>query len=443
MARRVIILGAGESGRGVALLARSRGDEVMVSDGGVLPAGARAELESAGVDYEAGGHSPRLLDGADLVVKSPGIPWAAPVVAFAKTRGIPVVGEMEYCVPAVRDARLIGITGSNGKTTTTLLLGHLLAGAGIDAGVGGNVGKSFARMLAEDAPRLRPWYVLELSSFQLDDIERFSVDTGMVLNLSPDHLDRYPGGFAEYAAAKYRLKRTQRAGATWLQAGDPLSRQHAPAARAGVREIVLPATFASGEAVTPGARYDLGGTVLGGPHNAANASFALTAAELAGADPARLRQALLTFRNAPHRLESVGYCDGVEYVNDSKATNLDAAEKALLSYLSPVVWIVGGEDKGNDYAGLSALVRDRVRAVVALGVDNAKIERAFGHHAGGFASTGSLPEAMRAASGFARAGDVVLLSPACASFDLFRNYIDRGDQFKAWVRAQPNHTETL
>ena len=349
---------------------------------------------------------------------------------------------MEFCAPSVR-GKVIGITGSNGKTTTTLLLGHLLQEAGLDVGVGGNVGKSFARMIAEDGERGRAWYVLELSSFQLEDIDRFRADIGMVLNLSPDHLDRYDYSFDAYAAAKYKLKQTQLPGDIWLQATDALSLKHAPSAQRGVTEIELQAAFESGLAHTPEGVYDLGDTVLGGPHNAANASFALTAAQLAGAERQVLAKALTTFRNAPHRLEHVGYVKGIRYVNDSKATNQDSVDKALRSFTDPIVWIVGGEDKGNDYGALADLVSEKVRAVVAMGVDNTKLRQSFGQHPGGFTDTDSMPAALKAAAAFAEAGDVVLLSPACASFDLFSNYIDRGNQFRAGVEAMPDFSETL
>ncbi len=440
--RKVLVLGGGESGRGVARLAQSLGDEVFVSDAAKLSENARAELDDWGIAFEQGGHGADLLQGVELVVKSPGIPWTAPLIASAKTLGVAVVGEMEFCAPHVR-GKIIGITGSNGKTTTTLLLGHLLREAGLDVGVGGNVGKSFARMIVEDGERGRAWYVLELSSFQLEDIERFRVDIGMVLNLSPDHLDRYGGSFDAYAAAKYRLKQTQLPGDIWLQATDPLSLKHAPLAQRGVTVIELPAVYDNGVALAQPTTYDLSDTVLSGPHNAANASFALTAAQLAGVESAVLAKALPTFRNAPHRLETIGYLEGVRYVNDSKATNPDAVDKALRSYRQPIVWIVGGQDKGNDYTLLADLVGERVKAVVAMGVDNLKLRDAFGGHPGGFADTSSLRDALAAARSFASAGDVVLLSPACASFDLFANYIDRGDQFRAGVEAMPGFAETL
>ncbi len=440
--RKVLVLGGGESGRGVARLAQWLGDEVFVSDAGPLSEAAREELESWGIDYEQGGHASDVLDGVDIVVKSPGIPWMAAVVASAKTKGILVQGEMEFCAPSVR-GKVIGITGSNGKTTTTLLLGHLLHEAGMDVGVGGNVGKSFARMIAEDGERGRAWYVLELSSFQLENIERFRVDIGMVLNLSPDHLDRYEGNFDAYAAAKYRLKQTQLPGDIWLQATDPLSLKHAPAAQRGVTVIELPAEFDNNVARAEQHTYNLSDTVLNGPHNAANASFALTAAELAGADQPVLAKALTSFRNAPHRLETIGYVAGARYVNDSKATNPDAVDKALRSFVSPIVWIVGGQDKGNDYTLLEDLVRDRVKAIVAMGVDNSKLREAFADHPGGFADTNTLTDALSAARSFAADGDIVLLSPACASFDLFANYIDRGNRFRTRVEGMTGYSETL
>ena len=452
MIQHVVVLGAGESGRGVALLAQAEGHRVRVSDAGEVSEAARAELDAAGIAYEGGGHSVDDIDEVTVVVKSPGIPWEAEFVAFAKTRGIPVIGEMEFCARFAygryRRGRRIGITGSNGKTTTTLLTGHLLREAEVPVAVCGNVGTSYARCLL--TPEAYDVYVIELSSYQLDDLRDFSVDIGTVLNLSPDHLDRYGGDFDAYAAAKYNLKRSLRRDSFWLQAADPLSLKHAPAAPAGVREIRMPRVFEPGYAVTTSHVYEIGGSVLAGPHNAANASFALTAAECAiattyaGSDAGHvqhvLAKALRTFRNAPHRLELVGSAGGVDYVNDSKATNLDAVEKALASYERPIVWIVGGTDKGNDYSAIATLVEARVKAVVALGADNAKLERTYGDFPGGFRSVASMKDAISSARDLAAAGDVVLLSPACASFDLFRNYLDRGERFRAGVEALPGFT---
>ena len=446
MVQHVVVLGGGESGRGVALLALAMGHSVRVSDFGSISDEGRDELDAAGILYEEGGHSEDDIESVTAVVKSPGIPWEVPYVAFAKTHDVPVMGEMEFCArfatARYKTGVRIGITGSNGKTTTTLLTGHLLRAAGARVAVCGNVGRSYARCLLEH--EAYDLYVIELSSYQLERIRDFYVDIGMVLNLSPDHLDRYNDSFSDYAAAKYNLKRTQPRGTFWFQAGDALSRKHAPPAQPGVREVLMPAEYAAGSAVTTTQVYDLADTPLSGPHNAANASFALSAAECALATAYRktspkrvqevLAKALRTFENAPHRLERVAEIDGVTYVNDSKATNLDAVDKALRSFEAPIVWIAGGTDKGNDYAAIAALVRERVRAIVAMGVDNAKLEAAFGRHPGGFASVASMKEAIFNARAFAQPGDVVLLSPACASFDLFRDYVDRGDRFRASVR---------
>ena len=447
MVQHVVVLGGGESGRGVALLALAMGHSVRVSDFGAISAEGKTELDAVGIPYEEGGHSEEDIDDVTAVVKSPGIPWTAPFVAFAKTRGVDVIGEMEFCarfaMSRYKQGVRIGITGSNGKTTTTLLTGHLLHVAGARVAVCGNVGRSYARCLL--TPERYDVYVIELSSYQLEDIRDFYVDIGMVLNLSPDHLDRYGGSFDAYASAKYNLKRTQPRRTHWFQAGDALSRKHAPPAQPGVREILMPKEYRAGFAVTTTQVYALAGTQLSGPHNAANASFALSAAECALAtafkdtDPRAVQEvlakALPSFRNAPHRLEEVATVDDVRYVNDSKATNLDAVEQALRSYDAPVVWICGGTDKGNDYGTVAGLVRERVRAVVAMGVDNGKLEAAFGRHKGGFRSVASMKDAISSARELARPGDVVLLSPACASFDLFRNYEDRGEQFRAGVLA--------
>ena len=455
---KVLVLGGGESGRGVALLAQAKGYEVFVSDAGRLSASAKTELDAAGIAYEDGGHSDGVLDGVDLIVKSPGIPCKAPLVASAKTSGIRVIGEMEFCAP-YKQGRIVGITGSNGKTTTTKLVGHLLEAAGIDVVVGGNIGTSYARLLLEPP---REVYVLELSSFQLEDIVEFYVDIGMVLNLSPDHLDRYDGSFAKYAAAKYRLKDTMRpadgrrgAKGIWLQASDPVSQEHATAWMGDFSMVNMPAEFEAGKAFSPWGDVSLTSTELHGAHNAANATFALFAAEGAiaktrGAEAVRaarpvLAKALTTFVNAPHRLETVGYVDGVRYVNDSKATNLDAVVKAVGSFGdAPLVLILGGTDKGNDYAILDeALEGVPLRAIVAMGEDNKKIVVHYRDRGIKLHDTHSLADALAKCAMEAEAGDVVLLSPACASFDLFDNYIDRGNRFRAAVKAMPGFSETL
>ena len=457
----VLVLGGGESGRGVALLAQAEGYQVRVSDAGVLSASAKSELEAANIPFEEGGHTRADIEQLDLIVKSPGIPWKADFVAFAKTHGVEVLGEMEFCARFAerrhQEVRRIGITGSNGKTTTTLLTTHLLQAVGLRAVAGGNVGTSYARLLL--TPDDYDWIVLELSSFQLEDIKEFRVDIGMMLNLSPDHLDRYGGNFEAYAAAKYKLKDTLRpadgrrgALGYWLQASDEVSLAHDTGWMGDFSLLNMPASFKSGVAQTPWGEVSLTQTQLLGPHNAANATFALFAATLAiglsegqAAEKAArpiLEEALTTFANAPHRLEHVGFVHGVQFVNDSKATNLDAVDKALASFTQPIVWIVGGEDKGNDYALLAGHLH-RLRAIVAMGVDNSKIIRAFADTDIPVFDTHSLNIAIVNATEAAKSGDVVLLSPACASFDLFRNYIDRGDQFREAVQALPGFRETL
>ena len=452
---RVVVLGGGESGRGVALLAQAEGYAVRVSDAGALSADAKTELAEAGIAYEEGGHTGLDdLDAATVVVKSPGIPWEAPFVASAKTRGATVLGEMEFCARYAPERhaalRRIGITGSNGKTTTTLLTDHLLRAAGLRSVAAGNVGLSYARVLL--SPTRYEWVVLELSSFQLEDIEDFRVSLGAVLNLSPDHLDRYGGDFAAYAAAKYRLK--PRAG-LWLQAGDEVAKAHDPGPNGDLTQVELPAVFRPGFAEAPWGEVSLADTALHGAHNAANASFALFFAEAAvalsrgaeAAAPARpvLAEALTTFRNAPHRLEDVGYAGGVRFVNDSKATNLDAVVQAVGAFgNAPLVLVLGGQDKGNDYALIDgSLARVPLRAVVAMGVDNAKILAHYRDRGIPVHDTHALTDALAKSVMEARPGDVVLLSPACASFDLFRDYVDRGDQFRAAVRALPGWRETL
>jgi len=432
----------------VALLAQDLGFEVLVSDAGQLAASAKTELDDAGISYEQGGHSIDEIRHVDVVVKSPGIPWDADFVAFAKTSQVQVVGEMEFCAryapSRMAQHKRIGITGSNGKTTTTLLTTHLLNTAGLSALEAGNVGTSYARCLL--SPSKYEWIVLELSSFQLEDIEQFHCEIGMLLNLSPDHLDRYGGIFETYAQAKYKLLTSAQEGAVWLQPSDPVSLGLKPRVPEGVTVVEMPANFDAGIAkdIVGGERFELTNTPLGGPHNAANASFALTAVKLAGGESGVLAEALKSFVNAPHRLESIGYARGVHYVNDSKATNLDATEKALRSYQNPIILIAGGTDKGNDWNSLNEVLAEvDLRAVVAMGIDNEKILAYFKSRATTVRDTHNLADALITARRLAKSGDVVLLSPACASFDLFHSYIDRGDQFRGAVHALPDFRETL
>ncbi len=437
----LVILGAGESGIGAALLAVRRGRSVFVSDRGSIGAGYRAELEAAGIAYEEGSHDEQRILAAAEVIKSPGIPDTAPLVVQLREQGTSVIGEIEYAA-RFNTGRVIGITGSNGKTTTTLLVHHLLVTAGLDAKLGGNIGHSFARLLAEeDAAAI---YVLELSSFQLDSIREFRPDIGLLLNITPDHLDRYGYDLNRYAAAKLRITLNQGAEDLFLYwAEDEITARQLPGATSPARREEI-----SSAAIAPratgveldGHSYDLQATQLRGRHNALNALFALRVGRELGVEPAKLQQGLNTFQVPEHRLEQVAEIDGVTYINDSKATNVDATYYALDALPGPLVWIAGGTDKGNDYAPLQELAGERVRALVCLGVDNVKLRTAFAGTVSEQRETDSAEAAVAAARELARPGDTVLLSPACASFDLFKNYVDRGDRFRAAVLALPTST---
>jgi UDP-N-acetylmuramoylalanine--D-glutamate ligase len=460
--RRALVLGAARSGVAAAALLRRRGADVRLSDRrpeSELDAAARA-LAAAGMRLEAGSAQESCGD-ADLVVVSPGVPFYAPAVVEARRRGLPVWPEVELAWRLL-EGRLVGITGSNGKTTTTALTAHLLRACGIDAVACGNIGVPLCSLVEEDRPQR--WYVAELSSFQLEAIEAFRPDTAVLLNVTADHLDRH-ADFAAYRAAKERIFRNQTADDhAVLNLDDPLAADTAARLRPRVEWFGLGAdprpAFAVREGgfvlrrAAPGggperaSRADgrpVGGEeaqpllplrefALRGAHNLSNALAALTAAWLCGARPEGLAAGLRTFRPLPHRMEPVGSIGGVEFVNDSKATNVDSALRAVESYDRPLVWILGGRDKGADFAALrGALAGGRVRAVVAMGESRRRIAAALE----GFAplrQAADMEEALRQAREAARPGDVVLLSPACASFDLYRNYEERGDDFRARVR---------
>lgn len=430
--KKIAILGGGESGVGAALLAQKQGFEVWVSDKGKIKEGFKTELLDNGLPYEEGQHTRERLFDADEIVKSPGIPDQAPLIGELVAAGIPVISEIEFA-SRFTTATLIGITGSNGKTTTTRLTYHLLQTAGLDVGMAGNVGRSFARILTDEP---RAYYVLELSSFQLDGIDRFRPHIAMLLNITPDHLDRYDYKLENYVRSKFRILRNQKPEDLFLYNGDdPNIRAFLGDHPPKPRRIAITGAGIEGDRIHAGDwTFDLGTTALRGRHNAMNALFAVNAARELGAAEAAARQGLETFVNAPHRLEPVGEIGGVTFLNDSKATNVDAVFYALEAMRQPVVWIVGGQDKGNDYEPLLGLVREKVKALVCLGVDNQKIIEAFGSLGKKIVETRSAADAVAAATQLAEPGDVVLLSPACASFDLFRNYEDRGDQFRAEVR---------
>lgn len=436
--KRIVILGAGESGTGAALLAKRLGYTVFVSDKSPLKPEFKAELESAGIAFEEGQHSLDKILQAGEVIKSPGIPEKTEVMKAVRAKSIPVSGEIEFgWRHCPRGSRIIAITGSNGKTTTTNLTYHLLHTAGLNVRMGGNVGNSFARLVLEDleiSESEKRIYVLEVSSFQLDDTDKFRPHIALLLNITPDHLDRYDYKLENYAASKFRITRNQKRGDLFIfNAFDPvmrdfMGRQEVTAAR----KVAIRRGFYKNGEIRIGRKYtfDLTQSRLRGPHNMFNAVCAIRAALLSGAEPDSVQEGLNTFTPPPHRLELVATNQGVTWINDSKATNVDAVFYALQAMEQPTVWIVGGQDKGNDYTPLLPLVRKKVKAIVCMGVENSKIISVFKKMKKPIVETRGAEEAVQAAAGFARAGDAVLLSPACASFDLFKNYEDRGTQFK-------------
>ncbi len=440
-----VILGAGESGVGAALLCQKENLSVFVSDHGSIAPKYRAELEAHHIPFEEGRHSEELILSATQIVKSPGIPLTAPLVAKAVEKQIPVISEIELA-GRYTHSFMIGITGSNGKTTTTMWLYHILSSAGYDVGLAGNVGFSLARQVAYDP---HDYYVIELSSFQLDNMYDFRCNIALLLNITPDHLDRYEHSFDLYAQAKMRILQNQTADDTFIYWGtDPyisadMQKRNHPAGQAVF--YIEPNAGAAAELQTDGmircdykARhfiYPALELALPGPHNLQNAMAAILAALAAGVSDEILCQALHDFKNVPHRLEYIATVDGVRYINDSKATNINSTQYALQSMNTPVVLILGGTDKGNDYADIEDLVLPRARGLVFLGVDNAKLHRSFDGKVSQIADARSMHEAIAQARDMAQKGDTVLLSPACASFDLFKNYEDRGDQFRIEVLA--------
>lgn len=429
---KLVVLGAGESGLGAAILAKQKGHDVFVSDRGAISERYRSELEQRGIAYEEGQHDWARIAQADEVVKSPGIPDGVPIIKQLVGKGIPVISEIEFA-GRYTTAKLLGITGSNGKTTTTKLAYHLLATAGFDVEMAGNVGNSFARCLSEGS---RAYYVLELSSFQLDGIDAFRPDIAMLLNITPDHLDRYEYKMENYIRSKFRIGQSQRAADVFIYNTEDenisayLHTHRLPARLQGVGSNMI-----AGEGLeVDGSRFDLSHSSLRGRHNFLNALFAIQAAKLWGADDEAIQEGLNTFASVEHRMESVGFAAGVEYINDSKATNVDAVYYALEAMNRPTVWIAGGQDKGNDYGPLLKLAKEKVCALVCLGLDNKKLLDTFSGIIPTVEEARSAEEAVEKAAGLAPAGSVVLLSPACASFDLFKNYEDRGQQFKAAAR---------
>ncbi|MCQ2169262.1 MAG: UDP-N-acetylmuramoyl-L-alanine--D-glutamate ligase [Bacteroidales bacterium] len=442
---RLVVLGGAESGIGAAVLAKVKGFDVFLSDNGKIKEEYLDTLRKWDIPYEEGGHTEALILNADEVVKSPGIPSTAPMVRKLTEKGTHIISEIEFAA-RYDTAKKICITGSNGKTTTTTLIHYLLINAGLDAGLGGNIGKSYALQVATEK---HDYYVLEISSFQLDNCYDFRPDIAIILNITPDHLDRYDNKMENYVKSKFRIARNLRPEDCFIfDSDDAVTIGH-------LSKIVLKAKmlpFSQEKEVEQGAyldkdrivlRYDddesaiyLKELALGGKHNIYNSMAAALAAKASGIDNEVIRKSLKSFQPIEHRLEPVLTIKNVLYVNDSKATNVDAAWYALECQTRPVVWIVGGTDKGNDYSVLNGLVKEKVKSIVCLGVDNKKIHAAFENIVGAenMVDTLSAEEAVRASSRLAEPGDVVLLSPCCASFDLFKCYEDRGDQFKAAVK---------
>lgn len=446
MTKRLVILGAGESGCGTAVLGLAKGFNTFVSDAGVIKPIYTDELKSHGVAFESGGHTEDLILNADTIVKSPGIPDKAPLIQKAKAAGIEVVSEIEFAA-RYTNAHLIGITGTNGKTTTTLLTYHILHKAGLNVGLGGNVGKSFARQVATSNADT---YVLELSSFQLDGMLKTRINQAVLTNITPDHLDRYDYNTDNYIRSKFRITQNQESNDQFIYCDDdPLTLEHLKYQNGSAQNLPFSIThevqngaFLHGNeiivrlnALNKEFNMPINQITISGKHNIYNSMAAAIITNSFEIRNEAIRQSFSDFTNVEHRMEWVAKIKGVDFINDSKATNVNSAWYALESMETPVVWIAGGTDKGNDYTALKKLVKEKVRVIVCMGLDNSKIHQAFGADVELIINTTSAEDAVSAAYSFAKKGDTVLLSPACASFDLFNDYQDRGNQFKRCVKA--------
>ena len=450
MNKRIVILGAGESGTGCAILALQKGYDVFVSDKGEIKPAYVEELEKIGVAFEQNQHTEDLILNADEIIKSPGIPDKADIIVKAKAKNISIISEIEFA-SRYTNAKHVGITGTNGKTTTTMLCYHILQKAGFNVGLGGNIGKSYARQVAENDFE---YYVLELSSFQLDNTYTFRPNIAILCNITPDHLDRYNYEFQNYIDSKFRIAMNQTKDDYFIYCADDqitvknlsthkIDAQQLPFAYDKKLEkgaYVLDKEFHlldNNNSTNNNTHYltmFINDFALKGIHNSYNGMAAAIAANVLNISKENIRESLTDFQNVEHRLEYVATIGGVEYINDSKATNVNSTWYALESMDKPIVWIVGGVDKGNDYESLLPMVKEKVKVIVCLGLDNTKIHAAFGKHVDLMLNTSSAEEAVKVAKRFATKGDVVLLSPACASFDLFANYEDRGWQYKAAVK---------
>jgi UDP-N-acetylmuramoylalanine--D-glutamate ligase len=441
---RLLVLGGGESGVGTAILGKKKGYDVFVSDYGKIKEKYKEVLIHNEIPWEEGTHTEELILNADVVMKSPGIPDKAPIVKKLIEKGISVISEIEFAAPFTK-AITIGITGSNGKTTTTMLAYHLLKSAGLNVGLGGNIGKSFAWQVADD---LYDSYVLELSSFQLDGIINYKPHIAIITNISPDHLDRYDYKYENYIASKFRITMNQTEEdyliydaedetiLEWLKNNTtkaqliPFSLTNTIENGAFIQNNTMEVNIINEEEF----KMETETIALEGKHNMKNAMAATSAAKLMKIRNTTIRESLSNFQGVEHRLEKVLKIQNVQYINDSKATNVNATFFALDSMNTPTVWIVGGVDKGNDYNELMALVREKVKAIICLGIDNRKIINAFADVVDVMIEVNNMQDCVKMAQQLSEKGDTVLLSPACASFDLFESYEDRGDQFKQAIK---------
>ena len=443
---KIVVLGGGESGFGAAFLAKSQGLEVFLSDKGEILENYKQLLIDNKIDFEEGKHSEEKILVADWIIKSPGVPKKAEIIAKIKAKNIRLSSEIEFA-SAFTNAKIIAITGSNGKTTTTSLIYHILKEAKLNVGLGGNIGTSFAKQVASEN---FDYYVLEVSSFQLDDVQNFRPYISLLLNLSPDHLDQYNYNYEEYALAKFKIAENQENDNYFIyNKDDEMSQKLLQQLDLKVKKI----PFSMKEKLEEGGFTENGNIMvqltdsfsmkiedlsLVGNHNIANSLAASIASKILHISNENIRNSLMTFQAVEHRLENVKEIEGVTYINDSKATNVNAAYYALESMTKPTIWIVGGTDKGNDYTEVEDLVKRKVKAIVCLGIDNQKIIDFFKDKKEIIYSTSSMEEAVDVSKSLAKFGDAVLLSPCCASFDLFKNYEDRGNQFKQQVLKNHN-----
>ena len=441
---KICILGAAESGVGAAILAKQKGLDVFVSDFGVIEDKYKAQLREHEILFEEGQHSEEIILSANEIIKSPGIPKKASIVKKIREKGIPVISEIEFA-GRYTDAKMICITGSNGKTTTTLLTYHILQKAGLNVGLAGNVGKSLALQVAQEK---HDYYVIELSSFQLDGMFEFKADISVLLNITPDHLDRYDYSFQNYVDSKFRILNNQTENDCFIYCADDstilneLSKKKIKPKQFPIsltKKTEQGAYIENNEMMIHVNKNTFNMSIfdlaLQGKHNLYNSMASAVSAKLIEIRKDAIRESLVDFENIEHRLESIGSIHGIEFINDSKATNVNSTWYALESMNKPVIWIVGGVDKGNDYSMLIDLVKEKVKGIVCLGVENRKIKDTFLEFYPQMVEAHSAEDAVKAAYSMGTSGDIVLLSPACASFDLFKNYEDRGRQFKTAVRA--------